>query len=512
VCIAALLILTATASAAHASTARTASALTLKPVDGGAKFYTRFSQGLPAKPSYFPIGVWFESVLSQADIDKDRDAGLNTYLVLTGNSNLDLVRSNGMHAIVGSDLGDHRAIGGWFLADEVDMTHGPSNGYAEMQRVAAATPDDGRLRYSGYGKGVLFWESDAEAARFVIHYQDIVQADAYFFTDNDVCDSSQAGGEPGIVETDHCHVASNYGWIIDRLQGLVSPPGSEPVWAVVEVGHPFSEEDWPSITPPQIRAAVWQSIIAGARGIIYFNHSFGGPNPTQHALREPAYAPQRAVVRATNAQITRLAPVLNSPIVGSGWSQGAGTTAMVKWATGKKSAKNRCKKNKKCKKAEGKKSAKKRCKKNKKCKNAKGQLYVFAGSEGSSVQGRFSLPCVSDAKAAVVGENRTVPVRNGSFSDHFADGNAIHIYRINVGSRCGPSRQGRATPVGLPRDSSGRGDPASSSNTFPLIIAAMVVLVGILGILGAFGINRSPGRLNLRSGKRAKRSHHVGTR
>ena len=79
------------------------------------------------------------------------------------------------------------------------------------------------------------------------------------------------------------------------------------------------------------------------------------------------------------------------------------------------------KKRKKCKKAKGKKgakdkktSAKKRCKsKNKKCRKANGHLYVFAGSAGSPVEGRFSLPCVGNAKAAVVGENRTVPVRKG---------------------------------------------------------------------------------------------------
>ena len=298
-----LLILLAASSVAQASAARHARTLSLEPVDGGASYYARFSHGLPANPSYFPIGVWFESVLSQADIDKDRDAGLNTYLVLTANSNLDLVQSNGMYAIVGSDLGEHKAIHGWFLADEVDMTHGPSTGYSEMQRVAGATPDDGRLRYSGYGKGVLFWETDAEAARFVNNYQDIVQADAYFFTDNDVCDSSQAGGEPGIVETDHCHVASNYGWIIDRLQGLVSPPASKPVWAVIELGHPVCEDDWPTITPADPRGRL-ASVIAGARGIVYFNHSFGGPNQTQHILREPAYAPERSVVTATNGQIT----------------------------------------------------------------------------------------------------------------------------------------------------------------------------------------------------------------
>ena len=150
------------------------------------------------------------------------------------------------------------------------------------------------------------------------------------------------------------------------------------------------------------------------------------------------------MVKATNAQITQLAPVLNSPTVSSGWSQGSGTTAMVKWATGGKASKKKCnsnkrKKKKNCKKKakEGKKAAQKKCGSGKNCKKGKRHLYVFAGSEGSPVQGRFSLPCVGDAKAAVVGENRTVPVRNGSFSDHFADGNAIHIYRVAAGSRCG---------------------------------------------------------------------------
>ncbi len=132
------------------------------------------------------------------------------------------------------------------------------------------------------------------------------------------------------------------------------------------------------------------------------------------------------MAKSVNAQIKSLAPVLNSPTVRSGWSQGAGTTAMVKWVKAKKRCKSKKGKKKKCKKAKGKKAKAKK-------KKAKGHLYVFAGSAGSSVKGRFSLPCVGDAKAAVVGENRTIPVRKGSFSDHFADGNAIHIYRIDGG-------------------------------------------------------------------------------
>ncbi len=465
-------------------------------MDGGRNYYARFSNTVPARASYFPIGVWFESVRSQADVAKDKRAGLNTYVVLTADSNLSRVRSNHMRAILQSDeFSPHPSINGWFLADEVDMTHGPSTGYDEMQRVADATPRDGRVRYSNYGKGVLFSESDGEAARFVNDYQDIVSADAYWFTDENICQGTEggalvAGGAP--LSPAECHRAANYGATVRRVRGLVSPAGSRPVWAFVELGHPFSESDWPTITPPQVRAAVWQSLIAGARGIVYFNHSFGGPHQSQHILRDGAvagsfYASIRREVAATNSQIKALAPVLNSPTVRSGWSQGPGTTAMVKWALGEKTTK-------KCK--------SKKDKNGKKCK--KGRLYLFAGSAGAAVEGRFSLACVGDTKAAVVGENRTVPVGRGTFRDHFADGNAIHIYRIPLGPKCASPRRAPVTPVGLPGGGGGGGHPAPSSNDlFRVIIAAIVVL--LLGLAAAYGRRRMPGRRPLRSGNREAR-------
>jgi hypothetical protein len=42
----------------------------LQQVDGGPRYYAKFPRSLPSGPSYFPVGVWFESVLSQADVDR----------------------------------------------------------------------------------------------------------------------------------------------------------------------------------------------------------------------------------------------------------------------------------------------------------------------------------------------------------------------------------------------------------------------------------------------------------
>jgi hypothetical protein len=65
-------------------------------------------------------------------------------------------------------------------------------------------------------------------------------------------------------------------------------------------------------------------------------------------------------------------------------------------------------------------------------------FYVFAAATTEGGSGSVSIPCVGDATATRMGgESGTVRVTNGSFSDDFADKNAVHIYRIDGGSSCG---------------------------------------------------------------------------
>jgi hypothetical protein len=396
----------------------------LRQVDGGPGFYGKFSSPLPSNASFFPIAVWLESVTEQADVDRDRDVGLNTYLELTTNSTPSFVRDAGMYAIPTSRGGMGSETAGWFVSDEVDMWAGPGNsawtgkypgegeicipadarcGYTVQRTVRDSIPADGRMRFANYGKGVTFWETNAEASRFVNEFQHVVSADTYWFTDENICSQSEGGAlftPPRRLPPDVCHTAANYGRTIDRVRSLVSPSGSKPVWGFVEVGHPSGESTAPTITPQQISAAVWSTIIHGARGVIYFNHSFGGPCQTQHALRDPCYKDVRAAVKQLNGQIKVLAPVLNAPFADGVAKGSAGVDVSTKWYDG--------------------------------------HFYVLAGSNRPSAQtAAFNLSCVGDASVTVLNEGRTVPMVKGAFSDRFADGNAVHIYRVDGGSSCG---------------------------------------------------------------------------
>jgi hypothetical protein len=382
---------------------------TLQRVDGGPGYHGRFSNALPARPSFFPIAVWFASATLQADINKDKDAGLNTYVVLTRNSNLSLLRRNGMKTVLQHeqwrpDAGQGPETVGWELHDEIDMQMSPSEGHATLQRMLSSLPADKRMRYNNFGKGVIFWESDAEARQYV-NAVDIRSADIYWFTDPNVCGSSEGGhmlAKDRQLPEAECRRASNYGATVQRMRRLVTPHGSSPVWNFVELGHPFSENDAPTITPLQVKAAVWHSLIAGARGIVYFNHSFAGGCESDNILRESCYADVRGMVRTVNRQVRSLARVLNAPTLVSGWRHSSTTKAMAKWS-GR-------------------------------------HFYVFAGSARNTAStASFSIGCLGSAKAAVLGENRTIPVRRGSFSDSFAHGNAIHIYRIDRSGGCRPT-------------------------------------------------------------------------
>jgi hypothetical protein len=418
-------------SGAAASATHRGPAVRLHEVDGGPGFYTKFSSSFRGGSSFFPIGVWLAAVNQESDITSDQAVGINTYVTLTDNSDFGLVGSSSMYLISNHPPTGGRRTAGWFVNDEADMWAGPGSapwthkypgqgsicvpasaacGYTVQQSILKNLPNDGRLRYSNYGKGVAFWETDTQAARFVREYQDVVSDDNYWFTDDSICISSQGGGwvDPelpadGSLPARRCHLASNYGLTVARIRHLAG--GRKPVWAYVELGHPSTEGDWPSIEPRQVAAAVWQSLIAGARGIIYFNHSFGGPCITDNVLRDSCYAKMRAAVTSLDKEIESLAPVLNAPFANGAVKTGPGVSISTKWY--------------------------------------RGHFYILAGSSEPGAQtATFSMSCVGSADVMVLDEHRMIPATHGTFTDRFTDGNTVHIYRVDGGSTCGV--QGRA--------------------------------------------------------------------
>lgn len=405
-------------SAGHAWSAQGPPATAARvPWEGGPAYYGRFAAPAAAgwtSPSFFPVGVWFESVISQADVNRDRAAGINTYVELTETSDMALVRKNGMSALTNVPLpGYGSETVGWLLDDEVDMWakagdarwtgnhpgEGPlcvpeerGCGFTVLRAQQDRLPKgDGRLHYANYGKGVMMWEKDADAAAFVNRFTDAVSTDVYWYTSASVCLDGQNFLALPVAR---CRRAANYGAVIDRQRELDALDGRrQPIYGFVEVGWP-AENDTRAIQPDQVTGAVMNSLIHEARGIIYFNHNFGGPCHSQHVLREGCGKEVRPAVAEINRRIRKLAPVLNTQSYAHRF--GPGLDTMLKYH--------------------------------------RGSYYVFAMPGGKTAPGRrtFTLPRgVRAARAEVLFENRTVRVDGkGRFTDSFAAEHSHHIYRI----------------------------------------------------------------------------------
>jgi hypothetical protein len=394
--------------------------------EGGSTYWNKWSSTRPwANPAFFPIGVWYESVTTQLDIDLDKAVGLNTYVELTANSKAALIHNAGMWSVSDTPLAGYGTeTVGWLLADEPDIYYKSGNdpwngtdgwntcipiqskggkcGYTVLAKKKAQRSAP---HYANYGKDVLFLDNDTDAAQFVNGYTDWLSLDEYWYSETQVC----AGGTKRIpgsgpinpitrkpeLTPAECHRAANYGVNVDRARTLDAKDGKlQPIWAFVEVGHPMKDAATPSITGPQIKGAVMSSLIHGARGIIYFNHSFGGSCISYHVLREKCGSAVRPEVTALNQQITRLAPVLNTQSLQ--WTFSPNLDTMLK-------------------------------------QTPDGANYIFAMMKGGVKPGpqTFTLPSgLTSTAVTVVDENRTLPVTGGSFTDWFAAENSYHIYKI----------------------------------------------------------------------------------
>ena len=248
------------------------------------------------------------------------------------------------------------------------------------------------MRYVNYGKGVGLptpnpWANQAEATCWV-NQQDVTSVDLYWFTDPFDGPGNRFGYKYGEV-TSGGSSTRRPGRTGSR-SGTSSRRGSRSTAAIPRVeGDP----------PAELRSAVWHSIIAGARGIMYFQHSFGGPHRGDHHTIRSNSEGTRPVVTSVNQQIEDLAPALNSPFVTSGHSMSGNVTRMVKWSSGK--------------------------------------FYVFAGANTAAGPRRSACRASATRRPWWRASPARVPVTNGSFTDSFADKNAVHIYRIDGGSTCG---------------------------------------------------------------------------
>ena len=223
------------------------------------------------------------------------------------------------------------------------------------------------------------------------------------------------------MTSDEISRGSNYGDMVDYLREYTN--GSIPIFQVVELGGPYTENTSASnyITPPEINWAVWSSIIHGAQGIIYFNHTFAGPAQTIDISADPYYhtvQPGQTIsiydqTKATDARVAEMAPVINAPFVidyatlagpsyeydgeGMDLTQG-GLELMTKYYNE--------------------------------------TYYIFSDTRMSETQhnipAMFTVNDPSAVSVTVLYENRTIPIVNGSFSDTFAaDAWTVHIYQVN---------------------------------------------------------------------------------
>ncbi len=391
----------------------------LEPVDGGADFYGSLGATKAValdQPTFFPIGIWYPSLNSANDVATYESLGINMLDRPDQYCNLSLLAGTGIYAIpqygecggaTGSGIGNESV--GLFTDDEVDMNYGPGAGYTYLQNLINAVPaslKSGRFFWSNYGKGVQLWETTAQAAQFVNDYQQTVSEDLYWYTDPSSIAMCAAFYVVAHCTNDQARRGSNYGSIIDAIRRLERPAGSEPIWAFVEDGQPFPG-DGRFMTPAEMNWAIWSSIIHGARGIIYFNHSFGGRHQGDNNFEDPHYSATgiTAQARSTDAEIRSLAPVLNDDTAlhyvtaSPAPAAFSGIETMAKYHDG--------------------------------------QFTVFADTRDSAHRGRrrvratFHVADPGATSVTVIDENRVIPVVNETFADTFATGATVHIYRVN---------------------------------------------------------------------------------
>ncbi len=373
---------------------RSVDADTYLPWEGGTAYYSRWKNGPPAGSDFFPIAVWHQS---PSNAGRYKGIGINMYIgpwPRRQGESLAVLREAGM-PLIGSQSKAHMEspdmpiIRGWFLFDEPDNAQAkPGGGWGscilppemlkQYQEVTAKDPT--RPAFLNFGQAVANdpWPGRGEVCSgHYEHYPEYIK-----------------GADIVCYDVYPVNNGLPLWWVgkgVDRLREWAQY--RKPVWNWIETS---AYNAGPRPTPADIKAEVWFSIVHGSSGIGYFCHQF---KPTFNEAAPLDDLPVRDALTAINAQITALAPVLNTPSIGNGVTVTSSNPASPIDVMLKRHGKST-------------------------------YLFAVGARPGGETTARFvfrGAPPKLDAR--VIGESRTVPVTDGVLEDRFTD-YQVHLYEL----------------------------------------------------------------------------------
>jgi len=402
----------------------------LEPWEGGPVYYESWSNGPSKGKEFFPVAVWLQNPENAWAAIAYKNMGINTHVGLwegPTESQLSAVAALGTTAVCDQNAtGLHSVHAGviraWLHQDEPDNAQGGTQDPVPVTEIVdrynrMKGNDPSRPVYLNFGQGVACdaWYGRGNRTNHPEDYAaysegaDILSFDVYPMNVFPLPESAAPWFRAfnNAVAQNPWYVAAG----VDRLRNWTD--SQKPVWVWIECTNINGEKGY-ALTPDIVRAEVWMAIIHGARGIGYFCHQF---SPTFIEAGLLANAAMRDGVSAVNAQISSLAPVLNTQSVANGVAVASSDTSVGVDAM---------------------------------LKRYEGYTYVFAVSmRPNTTAAAFTLrDFTGSCTVEVVGEQRNLAAVEGVFQDAFS-GFGVHIYRAPNPDSGGMDEKGRPVKFGL---------------------------------------------------------------
>ena len=359
--------------------------------------YAQWQNGPPHSADFFPIAVWLQN---PRNAEKYKQAGINTYVGLwrgPTDEQLAELKNAGMKVICHQNktalkyIDDPRIIG-WMHGDEPDNAQslGQGKGYGPPILPQKIMDDYCKIRQTdptrpvllNLGQGVAWdgWYGRGVRTNHPEDYAEYVKG----------CDIASFDIYPAVH--DKPEIAGNLWYVAKGVERLVKwSEGKKVVWNCIEctrISNPNTKA-----TPHQAKCEAWMSLIHGSMGLIYFVHEWQPRFNESALLSDPEML---SAVTAINHQITELAPVLNSPTIEDTASVSSSNEDVPVAIMAKKHD---------------------------------GAKYLFTvAMRGDKTTATFNLQHASINTVEVIGENRTINVKDGVFKDNFEAWD-VHLYR-----------------------------------------------------------------------------------